>query len=411
LGSSPEATSDEETPVPSSPTAAVAPGNDALPSPYLSEEHELLRTQLRRFVQTEVKPHAEAWEQQGFVPREVLRRMGELGFLGIRYPAEYGGSEMDVFGSVILAEELGRSTFGGFAITVLVHTDMASVHIANAGSAAQQARLMPEIVAGKKITAVAVTEPNAGSDVKSIRTSARREGDAYVLNGAKMFITNGVHADLYCVAAKTSREARPSQSVSMFLVEKGTPGFRVSRALDKHGWRSSDTAELVFEDCRVPAENVLGAEGRGFYAIMSNFQNERLVIGAMSMGEAQSAIDLTLDYVTTRTAFGGPLFEKQAVRQRLAMLASKVEAGRQLIYHAAWLMTRGVDATREVSMVKAYCGELVNEVMYDCVQFHGGMGFMRESTIERMSRDARVQAIGGGATEVMLEEVAKRMRR
>jgi acyl-CoA dehydrogenase len=386
-------------------------GGGALPSPYFGEEHEMLRAQIRRFVESEVKPRALGWEEQGFVPREVLRRMGELGFLGIRYPARYGGSEMDALGSVVLAEELGRSTFGGFAITVLVHTDMASVHIANAGSAAHQARYMPDIVAGTKICAVAVTEPDAGSDVKGIRTSARREGDVYVLNGAKMFITNGVHADLYCVAAKTAPQARPSQSVSMFVVEKGTPGFAVSRALDKHGWRCSDTAELTFTDCRVPAENLLGAEGRGFYAIMGNFQNERLVIGAMAMGEAQAALDLTLDYVTTRKAFGGPLYDKQAVRQRLAMLAVRVEAGRQLVYHAGWLMAQGVDATREVSMVKAYCGELVNAVMYDCLQFHGGIGYMRESAIERMTRDARVQAIGGGATEVMLEEVAKRLRR
>jgi acyl-CoA dehydrogenase len=385
--------------------------NTALPSPYFGEEHEMLRAQVRRFVEAEVKPHAPAWEQQGFVPREVLRRMGELGFLGIRYPAEYGGSEMDALGSVVLAEELGRSTFGGFAITVLVHTDMASVHVAHAGSAAQRAHFMPDIVAGRKIVAVAVTEPDAGSDVKGIRTTARRDGDDYIIDGAKMFITNGVHADLYCVAAKTARDARPSQSVSMFLVEKGTPGLTVSRALDKHGWRSSDTAELAFEGCRVPAENLLGPEGRGFYAIMSNFQNERLVIGAMAMGEAQAALDLTLDYVSTRKAFGAPLYQKQAIRQRLAMLASKVEAGRQLIYYAGWLMAQGVDATREVSMLKAYCGELVNEVMYDCLQFHGGMGYMRESTIERMTRDARVQAIGGGATEVMLEEVAKRLQR
>lgn len=383
----------------------------ALPSPHFSEEHELLRAQLRRFIEREIKPAALPWEQQGYVPREVLRRMGELGFLGIRYPAPYGGSEMDVLGSVVLAEELGRSTFGGFAITVLVHTDMASVHIANAGSPAQRDRFMPDIVAGRAITAVAVTEPDAGSDVKGIRTFARREGDSYVLDGRKMFITNGVHADLYCVAAKTSRDARPSQSVSMFLLEKGTPGFTVSRALDKHGWRSSDTAELAFDGCRVPAANLLGEEGRGFYAIMSNFQNERLVIAAMAMGEAQAALALTLDHVTTRSAFGAPLFDKQVVRQRLAMLTARVEAGRQLVYHAGWLMKQGVDATREVSMAKAYCGELVNTVMYDCVQFHGGMGYMRESTIERMARDARVQAIGGGATEVMLEEVAKRMRR
>ncbi|MGO4283351.1 acyl-CoA dehydrogenase family protein [Bosea sp. TAB14] len=384
-------------------------GEGARRSPYFTEEHEALRDQVRRFVEAEIKPHALKWEEDGFVPREVLRKMGALGFFGIRYPAEYGGSEMDTLATVVLAEELGRSTFSGVAITALVHTDMASVHIANAGNQAQKDKYLPGIIAGEKIVAVAVTEPDAGSDVKGIRTTARREGDHYILNGAKMFITNGVHADLYCVAAKTDPAAKPSQSVSIFLVEKGTPGFTVSRALDKHGWRSSDTAELSFVDCRVPAENLLGQEGRGFYAIMSNFQNERTVIGAMAIGESQAAIDLTLDYVKTRKAFGAPLWEKQAIRQRLAELAGKVEAGRQLVYHAAWLDAQGFDATREVSMVKAYCGELVNEVMYDCLQFHGGMGYMRESAIERMTRDARVQSIGGGATEVMLEEVAKRL--
>src|SRR5258708_31120292 len=197
----------------------------ALPSPYFREEPEALRVQVRRFVETEIKPHALAWEDQGFVPREVLRRMGELGFLGIRYPAEYGGSEMDTLGSIVLAEELGRSSFGGDEITVLVHTDMASVHMANAGSPAQKARWMPEIIAGRAITAVAVSEPDAGSDVKGIRTTARRDGDHYVLNGTKMFITNGVHADIYFVAAKTSPDARPSQQISILMVEKGTPGF------------------------------------------------------------------------------------------------------------------------------------------------------------------------------------------
>ena len=378
-------------------------------SPYFSAEHEMLRAQVRRFVETEIKPHALAWESEGYVPREVLRRMGSLGFFGIRYPARYGGSEMDTLATVVFAEELGRSTFGGVAITALVHTDMASVHVFNAGSEAQKDKWIPRIVSGEAITAVAVTEPDAGSDVKGIRTVARRDGDSYVLDGAKMFITNGVHGDLICVAAKTDRSGPPSRAISMFLVEKGTPGFTVSRALDKHGWRSSDTAELHFEACRIPAENRLGEEGRGFHAIMRNFQNERTVIGAMAMGEAQAAIELTLEYVRTRRAFGAPLWQKQAIRQRLAMLAAKVEAGRQLVYHAAWLDAQGIDATKEVSMVKAYCGELVNEVMYDCLQFHGGMGFMRESTIERMARDARVQAIGGGATEVMLEEVAKRL--
>jgi acyl-CoA dehydrogenase len=388
----------------------IAVANGHARSAYFGEEHELLRAQIRRFVDEEIKPRGLQWEQDGMVPRDVLRRMGELGFLGIRYPAEYGGSEMDTLATVVLAEELGRSTFSGVAITVLVHTDMASVHLHNAGSQALKDRFMPDVVAGRKIVAVGVTEPGAGSDVKAIRTTARRDGDSYVLNGAKMFITNGVHADLYCIAAITNPDMRPSQRVSMLLVEKGTPGFRVGRALDKQGWRSSDTAELLFEDCRVPAANLLGEEGRGFYAIMRNFQNERIVIGAMAMGEALAAIEITLDWVTQRQTFGAPLWSRQAIRHRLAMLASKVEAGRQLVYHAAWLVTQGIDATKEVSMVKAYCGELVNEVMYTCLQFHGGMGYMRESTIERMSRDARVQSIGGGTTEVMLEEVAKRMR-
>ncbi len=376
---------------------------------YFSEEHEQLRAQLRRFVEQEVKPHGLKWEEQGYVPREVLQKMGALGFLGIRYPSEYGGSEMDTLGTVVLAEELGRSTFGGFAITVLVHTDMAGVHILHAGTPAMKAKFLPDVVAGKKIVAVCVTEPFAGSDVKGIRTTVRREGNEYVINGSKTFITNGVYADLYCVAAKSDPKAPPSQSVSMILVEKGTPGFSVARPLDKHGWRSSDTAELSFDNCRVPAENILGQEGRGFYSIMKNFQNERTTIGAMCIGECSAALELTLDWVKNREAFGAPLWSKQAIRQRLSELAGRVEAGRQLVYHAAWLDAQGHDATKEVSMVKAYCGELVNEVMYDCVQFHGGLGFMRESAIERMSRDARVQAIGGGATEVMLEEVAKRM--
>ena len=390
-------------------TFAAPTGSNTQPSPYFTTEHEQLRDQLRRFVETEIKPQGLAWEAQGFVPREVLRRMGALGFFGIRYPDQYGGSGLNTMATVVLSEELGRSTFAGAAITALVHTDMASVHVFNAGSARQKERWMPGIISGEIITAVAITEPDAGSDVKGIRTTARRVGNDYVLNGAKIFITNGVHADLYCVAAKIEGVDRPSRAVTMFLVEKGTPGFQVTRTLDKHGWRSSDTAELVFQDCRIPVENILGEEGGGFYAIMRNFQNERIVLGAMSMGEAQAAIDLTLEWVKTRKAFGAPLWDKQAIRQRLAMLQAKVAAGRQLVLHAAWLADNGIDATKEVSMVKAYCGELVNEVMYDCVQFHGGMGFMTESTIERMSRDARVQAIGGGATEVMLEEVAKRM--
>jgi acyl-CoA dehydrogenase len=386
---------------------AVQTGNTE--DPYFTQAHEMFRAQLRRFIDTEVKPHAAAWEEDGCVPRAVLRRMGELGFLGVRYSEQFGGSAMDTLATAVLAEELGRSTFGGFAITVLVHTDMASPHLANAGSAAQQARWMPGIIDGSIITAVAVTEPDAGSDVAGMRTTARREGDNYVLNGTKMYITNGVHGDLVFVAAKTDTSAKGSRGVSIFAVERGTPGFSVGRALHKQGWLSSDTAELVFDNCVVPAAHRLGEENRGFYAIMRNFQNERIVLGAQAMGEAQAMLALTLEWVRGRRAFGGTLWDKQAIRQRLAMRSAEIEAARRLVYHAAWLDTQGRDCVREVSQVKALCGELVNRVAYDCQQFHGGMGYMHESPIERMVRDARIQSIGGGATEVMLEEVAKRL--
>ena len=342
------------------------------------------------------------------MPREVLREMGELGFFSLRVPEALGGAGLDARASVVLAEEVGRSTHGGFAITVLVHTDMASPHLVRFGTKRQLEKYLPGVMAGRTVTAVGVTEPGAGSDVAGIRTRAVRDGDAYVLNGAKMFITNGVHGDLYFIAARTDPEAKGSRAITMFIVEKGTPGFRVGRALDKTGWRSSDTAELVFEDCRVPAENVLGEENRGFYSIMANFQTERLVIGAMAMAEAREALRLTYEYVNQRTAFGAPLWDKQVIRQRLSKRLAEVEAVRQLVHHTAWLDAEGTDCVAQVSMVKALAGDLVNQVLYDCVQFHGGAGFVRETAVERMSRDARVQAIGGGASEVMLEEIAKR---
>ena len=254
-----------------------------------------------------------------------------------------------------------------------------------------------------------MTEAGAGSDVAGMRTRAVRDGNGWVINGTKMFITNGVHADIIFVAAKTDLEAKGSRGVTIFAVEKDTLGFSVGKKLNKTGWLCSDTAELVFEDVRVTGDDILGEVNKGFYAIMKNFQNERTVMGAMAMGEAQKAIELTLDYVKNRPAFGGVLWDKQVIRQKLAERSAQVEAGRQLTYHAAWMDAQGMDCVKEVSMVKAYCGDLVNKVMYDCVQFHGGMGYMRETPVERMSRDARIQSIGGGATEVMLEEIAKRL--
>jgi acyl-CoA dehydrogenase len=368
-------------------------------------EHELLRDQLARFIAKEVEPHGQAWEEQGFVPREVLRRMGASGMLGLMWEPEYGGGGADAMTNLVFAEALSQSTFAGFIITVLVHTDMAGPHLHHAGSPAQKDKYLRPLAAGEKICAVAITEPGAGSDVAGIRTSARRDGDHWVLNGTKMFITNGVHADLYFVAAKTGPGKR---EVSMFIVEKGTPGFSVGRALKKSGWLSSDTAELVFDNVRIPASNLLGEEGKGFYSVMKNFQTERIALAAMAVGHCQQALKLTLDYVRQRQAFGGPLWDQQVIRQRLSMLDAKTRAARQFMYHCAWRVTQGHDIVQDVSMLKALTGELVNEVVQACQQFHGGMGYIRETAVERLWRDARVLAIGGGATEVMLEEVAKR---
>ena len=376
---------------------------------YFSEELNMLRDQIRRFIETDIVPNGNTWEEVGKVPRDVFAKMGALGFLGMRYPEKYGGADLDVMASVVLAEELGRCTFGGFSADVLVHTDMASPHLANVGTPEQLERWMPSITSGEKICAIAVTEAGSGSDVAGMRTRAVRDGNGWVINGTKMFITNGVHADLIFVAAKTDLEAKGSRGVTIFAVEKDALGFSVGKKLNKTGWLCSDTAELIFEDVRVTGDNILGEVNKGFYAIMKNFQNERTVMGAMAMGEAQKGIELTLEHVKNRPAFDGVLWDKQAIRHKLAERSAQVEAGRQLTYHAAWMDAHGMDCVKEVSMVKAYCGDLVNKVMYDCVQFHGGMGYMRETPVERMSRDARIQSIGGGATEVMLEEIAKRL--
>jgi acyl-CoA dehydrogenase len=375
---------------------------------YIDEDLEAIRSHVREYVEREIVPVAHKWEQGG-VPREVLDDMGRLGFFGLRVPEEHGGLGLGALASVVFSEELGRSTFGGFTITVLVHTDLAMPYLTNFGDAEQHARWLPDMMSGKVLTAIGVTEPDAGSDVAALRTSARREGDGFTINGSKMFITNGGIADLVFIAARTDPEAKGSRGISILAVERDTPGFRASRRLEKMGWHSSDTAELVLEDVWVPESHLIGEENRGFYYIMANFQNERLAIMGQALGEAQRALELTVDHVKSRSAFGSALWNKQAIRQRLAQRQAEIDAGRQLAYHAAWLSDQGADAVREVSEVKAYVGELANRVLYDCVQFHGGMGYIAETAVERLYRDVRIASIGGGATEVMLDEVAKRL--
>ncbi len=373
---------------------------------YMTDDLEAIYDQTADFVAKEVMPHGDEWEAAGKVPREVLAKMGSLGMFSLRVPEEHGGLGLGMVASAVFSEALGSSTFAGFDVTVLVHTDMAGPHLINSGSPEQLEKYVPGMMAGEIITAIAVSEPDAGSDVAGIRTKAVKDGDGWRINGRKMFITNAVYGDLVIVAARTDPENK--YGISMFLVPPGTEGFSVATKLDKHGWRCSDTAELVLDDVWVADDQLLGTPHRGFYETMKNFQNERMVLVGMGTGAAQAAIDMTLSYTQDRNAFGGRLFDLGAIRQRMAMNQAKVDAVRASMYHAAWIHDQGGDNVKEMSGVKAWGCEVVNQVMYDCVQFHGGMGYMRESAIERMSRDARILPIGGGATEVMLEEVAKR---
>lgn len=377
---------------------------------YMTDELEAIYHQTVEFVTKEVIPYGDDWEEAGKVPREVLRKMGDLGMLGLRVPEEHGGLGLGMLASATFSEALGASTFGGFDVTVLVHTDMAGPHLVNSGTPEQLEQWMPSVLSGETILSIGVTEPDAGSDVAGIRSTAVKDGDGWRINGTKTFITNAVYGNMTIVAAKTDPGNR--YGITMFLVPAETEGFSVSKKLHKHGWLSSDTAELVLDDVWVPDDSVLGTVHRGFYETMKNFQNERMVLVGMGVGAAQAAIDQTLNYTQSRPAFGGNLYDLGAIRQRMAMNQAKLDAVRASMYHAAWLgdtvTGAGEDNVKEMSGVKAWGCETVNHIMYDCLQFHGGMGYIRETPVERMYRDARILNIGGGATEVMLEEVAKR---
>ena len=376
---------------------------------FFTEELGMLRDQVRRFVESEVVPQAEAWERDGKIPREMFRKLGDMGLLGMQHEEEYGGTRMGALASVVFGEELSRSGFGGFTASVTVHTDMSASHITRVGTPGQKARFLPDLIAGRKVCAIGVTEAAAGSDVAGIRTRAERDGDHWVINGDKMFITNGVYGDIVILAARTAAQSQGARGISLFIVPTDTPGFKVASKLEKHGWLCSDTAELAFENMRVPAENMLGEENRGFYAIMQGFEHERLMIGAFCAGEGAKAIELTLDHVRNRRAFGKTLWDQQATRQRLAELSSKLALIRSLTYQTAASIDAGVPSSRETAMIKAVGPEILHEIVHGCLQLHGGTGYMRGTPIERMVRDARILRIGGGATEVMLEEVAKRI--
>lgn len=375
----------------------------------LDEDLKLIRAQLKRFVRETIVPQGDQWERTGRIPAEVFRELGRLGFLGMRHPVEYGGGGLGAVASVILGEELARSGYGGVAAGITVHSDMSISHIAHRGTPEQKRRYLPDACAGERIGAICVTEPHAGSDVAAIKTRAERDGDSWVINGSKTFITNGACAGIYIIAARTDPLEKGSRGISLFIVDRGTPGLNVARVFEKHGWRASDTAELFLDNLRVPADSLLGEPGKGFYYIMSTFQNERLVAGALSTGQCARALEVTLDYVKTRQAFGKTLWDQPVVRNKIAWMAAKAAAARALVYMCARMIDEGKDPVREVSMLKAYACETLQEVVHGCLQVHGGTGFIVGTPIERMARDARILTIGGGATEVMLEEVAKRL--
>lgn len=369
------------------------------------EERALLRT-VRSFVAREVVPMVEEHEDREEFPKILLPKLGQLGLLGAMFPEEYGGSAVGVVAQMLVVEELGRAA-GGVAATVLVQV-LALNPIAAYGSAEQKQKYLVPGIAGNKAGAIAVTEPNHGSDVASITTRAVRTEGGWQITGTKMFITNAPFADFVLVGARTG-PGEGRHGLSLLIVERNAPGYTISRRLAKLGWRTSETAELSFEDCIVQQGHLIGQQGRGFYYIMEDFNLERLLLAAQSVGMAAAALDLAVEFSKSRLQFGQPISNFQAIRHKLAEMATHVEAARHLAYNAARLTEAGVEAVKEISMAKYFATEMVNRVCYDAIQVHGGYGFMTEYPIQRYYRDARVMTIGGGTSEIQKNIIAKRM--
>jgi alkylation response protein AidB-like acyl-CoA dehydrogenase len=389
-----------------------------------TEEHQALRESIRAFVERELAPHAEEWEDTTF-PDSVFARMGELGFLGLSMPEAYGGQGGDYFCNLVLAEELSYSGSGGLAMGVAVHTDMATPPILQFGSEEQkQAYLVPSI-RGERISCLGITEPDAGSDVSGIRTRAVRDGDEWVINGAKTYITNGHRADFIVLLTKTDPDAGPGpagdapsgrssqggeargRGFTLFLVDMDAPGVVREKRLQKLGMHASDTALLAFQDVRVPDSAVLGQVGKGFYQIMWELQGERLIGAAGCVAGAQRAFDRTLAFALERRAFGREIGHFQVIRHKFAAMATKIEASRQLVYTTAWRFANGEYPVREISMAKLHAAQMCCEVADECLQIHGGAGYMREYGIERAWRDLRLNRIGAGTDEIMLDVIGR----
>jgi acyl-CoA dehydrogenase len=374
---------------------------------YFNETHQQVYDSVSRFVSQHVLPHISQWEEECTFPKDIYCLAGKMGLLGIGYPEQFGGTgEGDIFMKVAASEALMRSTSGGW-VASLGSIDIGLPPVVNWGSDALKNRIIPEALQGKKICALAITEPNAGSDVASIRTQAVKQDDHYIVNGSKMFITSGVRADYYTVAVRTGGSGY--NGVSLLLIEKGTPGFSVGRQLKKMGWHASDTAELFFEDCRVPVENLIGQENAGFLCIMTNFMKERLSLSVMAYMTAQLALEACLEYVKQREAFGRPIGKFQVIKHKLVDMATEIEIAREFTYSVAAKMQANKNPIKEIAMAKNFATDVAERTTREAVQIFGGMGYMQESVVERLFRDARILSIGGGTTEVMKEMIAKQM--
>ena len=377
------------------------------PSLHFKKEHDQVRRAVRDFVQKEIAPNVDEWEAEGFTPlHDLFKKMGDLGFIGIRYPEEWGGEGLDYWYETVVMEECARVSCGGIPMAIAVQMAMATPALEDFGSDYIKETYLKPALRGDMVAAIAVTEPDAGSDVAALKTTAVREGDHYVLNGSKTYITNGLQADFLTLLARTSEDPG-YHSYSLFVVPTDIEGFKVSKKLDKLGMRSSDTAELYFDNMKIPAENLIGVEGEGFIQQMQQFQHERFAALPLCYIAIQETMAKTIEYLRGRIVFGKPLISKQVLRHRLANWMAQNESLKQLAYHIVEMKMAGMDATREISMGKLIGGDLLNEVTSGCLQMYGGMGFMSEMEISRMFRDARLISIGGGASEVMSEVIAK----
>ncbi|UCD83088.1 MAG: acyl-CoA dehydrogenase family protein [Desulfobacterales bacterium] len=374
---------------------------------YFNKDHEMVRKAVREFVDKEINPCMDEWEEKGEAPlHDLFKKMGDLGFLGIRYDPEYGGQGLDYWYDTVFLEELGRIHGSGIPVAIAVQTHMATPAIDEFGSEYLKESYLKSAIAGEMVASIAVTEPGAGSDVSAIQTSARKDGESYIINGSKTYITNGTQADFLTLLARTSDDPG-YHSFSLFVVPTNLPGFQVSRKLNKMGLRSSDTAELFFDDMRIPAENMIGKEGEGFIYQMQQFQHERFSAIPMSYVAAEEMIAMTVEHIRQRIVFGKPLISRQVLRHRLADWQTEIECLRQLTYHIVRMKQAGLDVTREVSMGKLYAARVIQKVADGCLQMYGGLGFMEEMLISRCYRDAKLISIGGGTDEIMREIIAK----